>query len=116
MLSVFCYDLQSLIAYAAVFGFMIGAYVGLTSVLLADLLGLNTLTNAFGLLMLFQGIASFIGPPIVGMLYDVFNSYTPGFVFAGIMISSSSILVAFIPKLQNYVAYKQLRCESLITV
>lgn len=44
----------------------IGAYVGLTSVILVDLLGLENLTNAFGLLLLFQGIASFIGPPIGG--------------------------------------------------
>lgn len=54
--------------YASVFGFTIGAYVGLTSVILVDLLGLDKLTNAFGLLLLFQGIASFIGPPIGGNL------------------------------------------------
>ena len=31
-----------------------------------DLLGLDKLTNAFGLLLMFQGIASVIGPPIIG--------------------------------------------------
>lgn len=31
-----------------------------------DLLGLDKLTNAFGMLLLFQGIASFVGPPIAG--------------------------------------------------
>lgn len=55
--------------YAFVFGFTIGAYVGLTSVILVDLLGLDKLTNAFGILLLFQGIASFAGPPLAGMLY-----------------------------------------------
>lgn len=54
-------DFASLMMYAAVFGFTIGAYVGLTSVILVDLLGLDKLTNAFGLLLLFQGIATFIG-------------------------------------------------------
>ena len=48
------------------FGFTIGAYVGLTSVILVDLLGLDKLTNAFGLLLLFQGVATLIGPPIAG--------------------------------------------------
>ena len=52
--------------YASIFGFTAGAYVGLTSVILVDLLGLECLTNAFGLLLLFQGIASFVGPPIGG--------------------------------------------------
>lgn len=78
--SVFCLDFQSLAIYSAVFGFTIGAYVGLTSVILVDLLGLDKLTNAFGLLLLFQGIATFVGPPIVGFLYDQSASYTPGFV------------------------------------
>lgn len=52
--------------YASVFGFTIGAYVGLTSVILVDLLGLDKLTNAFGILLLFQGIASLVGPPLAG--------------------------------------------------
>ena len=68
VLSAFCYDFWSLAIYAAVFGFTIGAYVGLTSVILVDILGLEHLTNAFGLLLLFQGIASFVGPPICGKI------------------------------------------------
>lgn len=64
--SAFCYDFYSFVIYASIYGFTIGAYVGLTSVILVDLLGLDRLTNAFGLLLLFQGIASFLGPPIAG--------------------------------------------------
>lgn len=52
--------------YAVLFGSMSGAYVGLTSVVLVDLLGMEKLTNAFGLLLMFQGIASLIGPPMCG--------------------------------------------------
>lgn len=65
-LSNFCKDLTTQIIYCAVFGATSGAYVGLTSVVLVDLLTLDRLTSAFGLLMLFQGIASAIGPPIIG--------------------------------------------------
>lgn len=65
-LSALCVEFYGLAVYATVFGFTIGAYVGLTSVILVDLLGLENLTNAFGLLLMFQGIASFIGPPIGG--------------------------------------------------
>ena len=59
-------DLHTQRMFCAVFGITSGAYVGLTSVVLVDLLGLDKLTNAFGLLLLFQGIASVIGPPIIG--------------------------------------------------
>ncbi|XP_031628936.1 monocarboxylate transporter 13-like [Contarinia nasturtii] len=109
--SVFCLDLESLTIYAAVFGFTIGAYVGLTSVILVDLMGLQKLTDAFGMLLLFQGISSLIGPPIVGALHDEFKTYTPGFIFAGAMIILSSILTSFIPILQKYIARKELRRE-----
>ena len=52
--------------YCAVFGVTSGAYVGLTSVVLTDLLGLDKLTNSFGLILFFQGIASVMGPPVIG--------------------------------------------------
>lgn len=94
------------------FGFTIGAYVGLTSVILVDLLGLEKLTNAFGLLLLFQGIASFAGPPIVGSLYDYTNSYVPGFLFAGAMICISGLMLFLIPPLQRYIDQKQMRVET----
>ena len=61
--------------FCAVFGITSGAYVGLTSVVLVDLLGLDNLTNAFGLLLLFQGIASVIGPPFIGIV-QLHNWYT----------------------------------------
>lgn len=102
MLSVYCVDFGSLVIYSTVFGFTIGAYVGLTSVILVDLLGLEKLTNAFGLLLLFQGIASFVGPPIVGALFDHTNSYGPGFLFAGAMILISGIMLFGVPSLQRY--------------
>lgn len=71
-----CKDFYSLGFYCSVFGFTIGAYVGLTSVILVDLLGLEKLTNAFGILLLFQGIASLIGPPIGGKFHH-YNSLVP---------------------------------------
>ena len=38
----------------------------LQSVIIVDLLGLDMLTNGFGLLCLFKGIASVLGPPLAG--------------------------------------------------
>ena len=42
------------------------AYVLLTTLVLADLFGPENFSNSFGLLLLFQGVATFAGPPIVG--------------------------------------------------
>ncbi|XP_016995684.2 monocarboxylate transporter 12 [Drosophila takahashii] len=101
-----CHDYQSLAFYCIAFGFTIGAYVGLTSVILVDLLGLDKLTNAFGLLLLFQGIASFIGPPIGGWMYDLTDSYAPAFLMAGLMIAISGVVMFAIPPLQRLQAGK----------
>lgn len=111
-LSIYCDDFYTLAIYSSVFGFTIGAYVGLTSVILVDLLGLEKLTNAFGLLLLFQGIASFAGPPIVGSLYDYTNSYVPGFIFAGVMIGVSGLMLFIIPPLQAYIDRQHMRVAT----
>lgn len=100
MFSAFCLDYTSMAFYAAVFGATAGAYVGLTSVILVDLLGLEKLTNAFGLLLLFQGAASLIGPPIAGWLYDALESYDPGFYVAGAMIAISGTMLFAIPAIR----------------
>lgn len=75
ILSTYCTDILSFSLYTIVFGSTIGAYVGLTSVILVDLLGLDKLTNAFGILLMFQGIASLVGPPIAGKYTFYFYSH-----------------------------------------
>lgn len=75
-MSVWCTNFTLFSIYSTTFGFTIGAYVGLTSVILVDLLGLEKLTDAFGLLLLFQGFASITGPPIAGKYSsDVFPQH-----------------------------------------
>src|SRR5207245_742494 len=41
-------------------------FASLRSILLVELLGLEKLTNAFGLMLLFQGIAAILGTPLAG--------------------------------------------------
>nr|XP_018910909.1 PREDICTED: uncharacterized protein LOC109039738 [Bemisia tabaci] len=101
ILSAFCDDFWSLAVYCAVFGFTIGVYVGLTSVVLVDLIGLDKLTNAFGLLLLFQGIASFVGSPLAGFLTDKTGTYTWGFHLAGVCIALSGMMLFVVPSIQR---------------
>ena len=55
--------------YVICFGVTSAAYVLLTTLVLADLFGAENFSNSFGLLLLFQGVATFAGPPIVGNYY-----------------------------------------------
>lgn len=55
-------------------------------------MGIEKLTNAFGILMLFQGLAAIIGSPIAGAMYQATGDYNLSFYFAGGLITLSAIL------------------------
>ncbi|XP_055939891.1 monocarboxylate transporter 14-like [Argiope bruennichi] len=114
--SSFCLSYEWMAVYAAVFGATSGAYVSLTSVILVDLLGLEKLTNAFGLLLLFEGVACLIGPPITGWLYDFTGSYDPGFYASGTMIAISGLMLFFIPCVQRLLEEREKKKERVPSI
>ncbi|XP_058062284.1 monocarboxylate transporter 9 [Anopheles bellator] len=82
-LTPFCHSYASYVVMAIAFGIAIAGYISLTSIILVDLLGLDKLTNAFGLLILFRGAATIVGSPLAGALYDATQSYSIPFFVAG---------------------------------
>jgi len=82
--------------------FYLGGYVSITSLLLVDLLGLEKMTNSFGILIMFQGIATAVGPPLAGKIYDGSKSYLMSFVFTGVTIALSGAMCFIIPCLPGY--------------
>jgi len=42
------------------------AFVSLRSIIIVELLGIEKLTNSFGLVVLAQGLSTFVGSPIAG--------------------------------------------------
>jgi len=59
----------SLAVYCSMFGFFISANYALTTIILVSLLGIDRLTNAFGLVSMAGGIAILVGPPLAGMYH-----------------------------------------------
>ena len=62
-----CENFSTFIVVALLFGLFVSGFAALTSIVLVDLLGLEKLTNAFGLLILFRGAASFLAAPLAGI-------------------------------------------------
>jgi len=93
----YCLTYTSVLVASILFGFLVSAYICLTSIILVDLLGIDRLTNAFGLLSLFRGVASMLGPPIAGVIFDMTDSYQILFWCAGIMLIISSLISFLIP-------------------
>ena len=73
--------------------FLLGSYVTLFSVLIVDLLGFNNLNDAFGLSLLFMGLAVMVGPPIAGALYDITKSYDISYAVCGGVILASGLIM-----------------------
>ena len=60
----------------------LGIYVCLTSVVLADMVGVKRLSNAFGMILLFVGIGTIVGPPMAGMyIYYIAFNYLFNYLF-----------------------------------
>ena len=83
------------IIVSILFGSFIAAYIALTSIVLVDICGIENLTSAFGLLTVFRGAASIVGPPLAGVVYETTHSYSVSFYLSGsclIMAAIFSIL------------------------
>lgn len=85
---------------ASSFGFTISANYALTSIILVDLITLEWFTNAYGLLLLVQGVANLIGPPLAGWLYDMSGSYDLSFYMAGLWIFLAGAMLLVLPLLR----------------
>ncbi|RZB40363.1 MFS 1 domain containing protein [Asbolus verrucosus] len=96
IISIFSKDVFTQFLYNAVFGLTSACIVSLRVPLVVSLLGLENLTNGFGLLMLFYGLATFLGAPIGGQIAKSTQSYNYAFIYAGCMFLISAILLMLI--------------------
>lgn len=78
---------------SSVYGFAISANYTLVPVILVNLISLDNFTGAYGLLLLVQGIAGLVGPPIAGWLCDTTGAYDATFYFSGLSILASGIIM-----------------------
>lgn len=78
--------------YCCVFGFFIASIACLRSIVLVRLYGLDKLTNATGMMLLFQGIGSLISTPLASVLKTYFG-YPITFYVAGAFITLSGVIL-----------------------
>ena len=110
----FCTSYEAFVVITILFGFFAAAYISLTSIILVDLLGLDNLTSAFGLLSLFKGVSSVMGSPIAGAVFDATGNYDISFYMAGSFLVGAS-LVSFsaqalqMKKLKNLLSGEEMK-------
>merc|ERR1711970_1679931 len=69
-LMTFCYSFWSFCIACILFGVSLSAWPAVTSSMLVELLGLELLTSAFGVLTCLRGLSAFLGPPLGGFVID----------------------------------------------
>ncbi|CAF4711404.1 unnamed protein product [Rotaria sp. Silwood1] len=91
VLAAYAYNFTTCAIYAGLCGFAIAPHMSLLPSIVCDCVGLDRYTTAFGILFLFRGFTSIIGPPAAGFLKDRTKKYDLAFVVGGAMI----IIAAF---------------------
>ncbi|KAL7295462.1 hypothetical protein TKK_0011115 [Trichogramma kaykai] len=82
--------------YCSVFGLASGIYVGVTAVVMADMLGVEKLTSSYGISLFVNGVLQLVGPPICSKLAEVFG-WGPIFTALGIVLVVGAGLWGFVP-------------------
>ncbi|XP_033217272.1 monocarboxylate transporter 9 isoform X2 [Belonocnema kinseyi] len=83
--------------YSGIFGLASGVYVGITAVIMADMLGTEKLTSSYGISLFVNGVLQLVGPPIVGAIYQKIGAYGPIFSILGIVLIVGASLWGFVP-------------------
>ncbi|CAF0952200.1 unnamed protein product [Adineta ricciae] len=86
VLAAYAYNFTTCALFAAFCGFAIAPHMSLLPNVVCDCVGLDRYTTAFGVLCLFRGFTSILGPPLAGLLKDLTKTYVASFVLGGAMI------------------------------
>ncbi|CAH1782266.1 unnamed protein product [Owenia fusiformis] len=95
-----------LIVFSVGIGLFGGSFVALIAVMLVDVLGPERLFSAFGICVLFQGVAHLTGPPFAGWLQDITGSWNLSFYMCGSMLLIGTIILLFEPVGRKYMDRK----------
>ncbi|XP_033337673.2 monocarboxylate transporter 12 isoform X1 [Megalopta genalis] len=91
MLSFFC----------GLFGLSSGMYIGITTVILADMLGTEKLSSSYGISLFVNGVLQLVGPPACGAIFETVGSYKPIFLAFGIILILGTALWAVVPLIKR---------------
>jgi len=87
ILAAYAYNFTTSALYAGLCGFAIAPHMSLLPSVICDCVGLDRYTTAFGILFLFRGVTSIVGPPAAGFIKDYTKKYNVAFMIGGTMIA-----------------------------
>jgi len=95
LLMAFCVPYWSFLIVSSMFGTFLSAWVAVTSPVLVNMLGLDLLTSAFGVLTFVRGCAALLGPPTAGFIVDATGDLNFAFFISTGLLLVSSVICLF---------------------
>ncbi|KPI94056.1 PREDICTED: monocarboxylate transporter 3 [Papilio xuthus] len=92
MLSGLWFDNTYQFSYCVAFGLAVACFSSLRSILVVEYIGLEQLTNCFGLFLLFQGLGALLSAPIGGILRDMTDGFEASFYASGAFLLFSAMM------------------------
>lgn len=108
----FAYSYGSVCFWCALFGLASGIYVGITAVIMADMLGTERLTSSYGISLFVNGILQLVGPPLCNYWAEAVHTYNPLFHALGLTLLLGASLWAFMPCIQRRKAKEEEKLEA----
>ncbi|CAL2043897.1 unnamed protein product [Caenorhabditis brenneri] len=98
----FCTELWHYIVFCIPFSAGVACFAALRSVICVELIGVEKLNNAFGILMVFMGIGAVAGGPIAGYIKDMTKSFDYAFYIMGMVFAFSGIMTIRLPQMKSW--------------
>ncbi|XP_046325636.1 uncharacterized protein LOC124110368 isoform X4 [Haliotis rufescens] len=110
-----CTSSTTLHINSAVNGLAIGGWMGVFTLVVVELFGLNNLSQTFGMNMVCQGFGSFVGPPLQSYLATRLGKevtfYSSGTSF---LVTSILVMVSLMQKQKTFCSASRLSVETVV--
>ncbi|CAI5455108.1 unnamed protein product [Caenorhabditis angaria] len=90
------------IAFTIPFSVGVACFAALRSVICLELVGLEKLSNAFGILLTFMGIGATVGSPIAAALKDYTGNFDTSFYIMGGLMALSGLICFPLPQIRQW--------------
>ncbi|KAL5110853.1 Monocarboxylate transporter 3 [Taenia crassiceps] len=79
-----------------IYGLTVSPFFSLTSIIICDILDLEALTNAYGIVTMVRGVASTVGSPVAGMIVAATSTFSVALSIAGVAVIVGGVLYVVI--------------------
>ncbi|KOB66143.1 Monocarboxylate transporter [Operophtera brumata] len=98
--------------FCSIFGLASGINVGVTALVMTEMLGTERLMSSYGISLFVNGLVQLIGPPLCGLWFEHTKSYKSLFVTLGFILVGGAALWGCVPVIKRRRRLAQLKKDG----